>query len=277
MRKSTFISVLLGLCLVACNSEFEKIRTGGNAEQIYEKAMEYYDAGDYLKAQTLYELILNSFRGTAKAEDLAFKYAYTHYYQGSYLLSAHYFENFSNTYTSSEKREEADYMIAYSNYLLSPTFRLDQQNTTKAIEQFQLFINTYPNSDRVATSNELIEEMRKKLETKAFAQGKLYYDLKAYNASIHSFENLLKDFPETEDAEEIRFLILKASFLFAENSFFERQAERYETAMGKYADFQKKFPSSKYMPEAREMLNQTRAKLKIHTQDERYQVTSAGL
>ena len=260
-KRLGFLCLLFPLLWISCRTEFERIRTSSNAELIYEKSMEFYDAGEYLKAQTLFELVLNSFRGSAKAEELAYKYAFTHYHQASFLLAAHYFENFSNTYTSSDRREEADYMRAYSNYLLSPSFRLDQEYTKKAVEQFQLFINTYPNSERVASANDLIDECRKKLETKGFSQGKLYFDLRQYNAAVHSFENLLKDFPETEDAEEIRFLILKSAFLYAENSFYELQQERYEEALEKYEDFRKKFPSSQYMAEARDMLNRSRARL----------------
>lgn len=258
--------ILIALIATACRTEFEKIRTSNDPEVVYSTAMEYYDEGLYLRAQTLFELVLNSFRGSARAEELAFKYAYTHYYQANFILASHYFENFSNTYTSSERREEADYLNAYSNYLLSPTFRLDQQYTVKAIELFQIFINTYPNSDRVASANDLITECRSKLETKEFEQGKLYFDLKDYNAAVHSFENLLRDFPETDNAEEVRFLILRAAFLHAENSFYEKQQERYDLAMTKYDDFRKKFPSSKYNSEASAMVNQSRAKLKTFAQ-----------
>jgi len=257
-----FLLFLMPLLLASCKTEFERIRTSNDPELVYGKAMEFYDEGEYLRAQTLFELVLNSFRGTAKAEELAFKYAYTHYYQSSFLLASHYFENFSNTYSSSERREEADYMNAYSNYLLSPSFRLDQQYTEKAIDLFQVYINTYPNSERVASCNDLIDECRKKLELKGFAQGQLYYDLKNYSAAVHSFENLLRDFPETDNAEEVRFLIFKSAYLLAENSFYEKQAERYEQAVLKYQDFKKKFPSSKYNAEASDMLNQSRAKIK---------------
>ncbi|MBK8502816.1 MAG: outer membrane protein assembly factor BamD [Saprospiraceae bacterium] len=254
--------ILIALLSTSCRTEFEKIRTSNDAELVYTKAMQYYDEGEYLRSQTLFELVLNSFRGSARAEELAFKFAYTHYYQSNFILASHYFENFSNTYTSSDRREEADYLNAYSNYLLSPSFRLDQKYTTKAIELFQIFINTYPNSERVISANELINECRTKLETKEFEKSKLYYELKDYNSAVHSFENLLKDFPETKNAEEVRFLILKSAFLHAENSFFEKQQERYVLAMTKFDDFKKKFPSSKYNSEATDMLNQSRVKIK---------------
>ena len=247
---------------MACRTEFERIRTSNDADKIYENAVKYFEEEEYLKAQSLLELILNSFRGSEKSEDLYFKYAYTHYYTNNYLLAAHYFENFGNTFVSSDRREEAEYMKAYSNYLLSPGHRLDQGYTQTAIDQFQLFVNTYPNSDRVERCNNLIDELREKLEKKDYEQAILYYDLKYYNSAVHTFENLLKDFPETNNAEEVRFLILKSAFLLAENSFFERQKERYEEAVVKFDEFKKKFPASKYMSEATDMAQISRQNLK---------------
>jgi outer membrane protein assembly factor BamD len=261
-RKFIAIFTLIILFSTACRTEFERIRTSSDADKIYESAVKYFEEEEYVKSQTLLELVLNSFRGSEKSEDLYFKYAYTHYYTNNYLLAAHYFENFSNTFVSSKWREEAEFMKGYSNYLLSPGHRLDQANTQKAIDQFQLFVNTYPNSERVERCNNLIDEMRKKLEQKEYDQGILYFDLKLYNSAVHTFENLLKDFPESKNAEEVRFLILKAAFLLAENSFYERQEERYQEALSKFKDFEKKFPSSSYMAQASTMEQNSRRKLK---------------
>src|SRR5680860_48101 len=76
---STFLIVFTG-----CKSEFEQVRTSGEPERIYEKSMEYYENEDYSKAISLMELILSSFRGTSKGEDLYFKYAYANYNPVSY-------------------------------------------------------------------------------------------------------------------------------------------------------------------------------------------------
>jgi len=265
IRTGVKFNILLLTVLLSgsCRTEFEKLRTSTDAERIYEKAIEYYDDEEYQKAQTLFEIILNSFRGTAKAEDLYFKHAYTYYYLNNFILAAHYFETFSNTFTSSAKREDADFLRAYCNYNLSPGYRLDQEYTQNAIELFQLFINTYPNSDRVEECNSLIDSMRKKLEEKTYEQGKLYYDLQNYGSAIHTFENLLKDFPETKHAEEIRFLILKGAFLLAENSFVQFQQERYQSAADKYYDFIRKFPNSMYKSEVDNIFDIIQDKIKL--------------
>lgn len=176
--------------------------------------------------------------------------AYTHYHLGEFILASYYFENFAKTFYNSEKKEEAVFMSAYSNYRLSPSYKLDQSYSVKAIEGMQNFINTYPHSDRVAEANGLIDIMRQKLEQKAYEEGYLYYKIGQYQASLVSFENVLKDFPETARAEEIRFLMLKSSYTYAQKSVYEKRLERYLETVKLYKNFIYKHPESKYLKEA---------------------------
>lgn len=253
--------LILVLAFTSCKSEFEKIRASGDAQTLYKKAFEYYEAEEYQKAQTLFELVISTYRGKKEAEELYFRYAYTYYYLGSYILASYYFKNFSQTYSTSQYREESDFMTAYSNYQLSPTFRLDQTYTLQAIEGFQLFVNTYPQSERVRECNRLIDEMRRKLERKAYEEGQLYYDIRQYQSSMHSFENLLKDFPDTDNAEKIRYMIIKATYSLAENSVVDKKAQRYDETEEKATEFLARYPSSEYAKEVSSILESSNKKL----------------
>ena len=262
MKKTFFIAFVgMSLLLSACKSEFEKIRSSGDVSRIYTKALEYYDQEEYQKAQSLFELIISSYRGKKEAEEIYFKYAYTYYNLEQYILASYYFKNFSNTYGASDLREEADFMSAYSNYKLSPTFRLDQSYSASAIEGFQLFVNTYPNSSRVEECNRLIDELRNKLERKAYDSAKLYFDLREYQAAIQSFDNVLKDFPDTENAETIRYMIIRSAYQLAKNSFVDKQKERYEEARDRASEFLVRFPDSRYNKEVNTIYNQSRESL----------------
>ena len=77
--------------LTACRSSFEQVRLSNDPPLILTESIKFYDKGDYLRAQTLMELILNQYRGTREGEELFFKYSYTHYHLGSYALAATYF------------------------------------------------------------------------------------------------------------------------------------------------------------------------------------------
>lgn len=261
-RLITLASFLLLLLLnSSCKTKFEKIRISNDPERVLREAHAYFDAEDFYKAQTLYELAIPAFRGKLEAEKIFFNYAYTHYNTKQYMLSSHYFKNFANTFGNSEKKEEADYMAAYSHYAMSPAHNLDQSESDKAIEAFQLFMNTYPDSERVKECNELITQMRAKMEDKAFEEGKLYFDLKRYNSATTSLANMLKDFPETDKAAEVRYLIAKASFLLADNSVYLKKVERYNEAIARCNDFLKKHSKTKFKKEVDSYLEDSQKEL----------------
>jgi outer membrane protein assembly factor BamD len=264
--KKQFVHILLFGVFIAlftnCKSEFEKIRASGDVRMLTQKSLDYYNKGAYDKAQQLFELIMPSLKGQPQLEEISYKYAYTHYNQRNYSSANFYFKNFATTFGSSPYREEAEYMAAYSDYKQSPTFRLDQDNSAKAIEGFQYFANNFPESKRVKECNKLIDELRTKMGKKAYTEGVLYYDMQQYNAAITVFENLLKDFPDIADAEEVRYLILKAEYQFASNSIYEKQLERYKLVVLKYNDFTEKYPKSRYQKEAETYLKNANNKIK---------------
>lgn len=273
MKNSLLISLVgVGLFLLstACKSEFERIRTSGDPATILEKAHAYYEEEEYLKAQTLYELVVSSYRGRPEAEKIAYNYAYTYYNLEQYILAAYYFNNFANTYGASQYQEEAEFMHAYSNYQLSPIYRLDQTYTLKAIEALEEFANKHPTSERVSECNRLIDEMRLKLELKDFEAANLYYDLQQYQSAIRSYENLLIEFPDTKKAEEVRYRIIESAFLLAENSFVEKQEERYNDMVKRAEAFMNRYRGGDYFIEVQEMLNDAQKRLK-QLQDVRYQ------
>ena len=255
MRKTTgWLLFSFALFLApACKSNYEKIRTSGDAEKILAKAFEFYEKEQFQRSLSLFDLVLNTLRGDARAEKAYYQYAYCHYNTKQYLLAAYYFKTFSNTFTNSEFREEAAFMSAYSNYQMSPVYRLDQGNTATAIDEFQLFVNLFPKSTRVEECNNIIDELRRKQERKAFGEGELYYNLRQYQSAVISFDNLLRDYPESPDIERVRFLIAKSSYLLSANSVIEKKVDRYAETIVRCNDFLEKYPQSKYTKEIKQL------------------------
>jgi len=238
------ITFCLLILSIGCRSNFEQIRTSGDPTKMYEKANAYFEEGEYSKAISLYELIIPSFRGKAEAEQIAFQFAKANYLRGSFTSSSHYFRSFAETFRASPNREEAMFLSAYSNYKLSPRHKLDQAATQKAIDDFQIFVNTFPNSERISECNQYIDQLRVKLEEKAFDSGKLYFQTRNYSSAIQTLENMLKDFPDSSRSEEARYLIVKASLDWADNSIFTRQEERYKKTVERCTSYIKRHGNS---------------------------------
>ncbi len=135
-------------------------------------------------------------------------------------------------------------MYAYCFYLESPRYSLDQTDTKSAIKELQYFINKYPSSERVKQCNELVDKLRAKLEMKNYEIAKQYYFLDDYKAAIVSFENILKEFPDTKYREEIMFLIVKSNYIHASRSIETKKAERFKAVIDSYHKFASYFPAS---------------------------------
>jgi outer membrane protein assembly factor BamD len=239
------------ITLGGCKSKYEKLRASNDYAKKYAEAIKLYNKKEYTKALGLFEGLVTRYRGYAEAEELFYDYAYTNYKLKDYTSARYHFKNFADTYPSSARAEECRFMSAYCYYLDSPVFSLDQDNTNKAIDNLQLFINLYPKSDRVAEASKLIQNLRDKLEEKAYANAKLYLTISDYQAAVIAFNNALRDYPDTKYAEEIEFLTAKAQYQYAEHSRETSQEERYSLAIS-YADqFIDKYPASKYLSEAK--------------------------
>nr|MBK9652583.1 hypothetical protein [Bacteroidota bacterium] len=58
-----------------------------------------------------------------------------------------------------------------------------------------------------------MDELRLKLETKAFKNARLYYQIEDYKAAIISLNNVVKDYPYSAYKEECLFYT-KSSYIF---------------------------------------------------------------
>lgn len=248
--KNVLSIVLFSLVLIACNKEYDQLLKSNDFGLKLKKAYEYYEKGDYYKAQVLLDQARPFYRGKPELESIYFHYAYTQFHQKKYIFAAHYFRDFAGVFPNSQYTEEALYMSAYANYMLSPSYRLEQTYSKKAIDGFQLFVNTYPTSERVERCNILIDELRLKMEKKAVAEADLYYRLREYQAATRTYKNVLRDYPDTKEADRIRFKIVDASYKLAANSIFTKQQERFLATIDEYKDFIERHPDSEYKKEA---------------------------
>ncbi|MGN5956509.1 outer membrane protein assembly factor BamD [Sphingobacterium lactis] len=266
--KNHVFSLIVGIFLLAglssCKSKFEKVRASNNIQMKYQEAVKYYEKGKYSKALTLFEDLVTRYRGTAEAEDLYYYTAYSSYRLKDYISARYHFKQFADKYPNSQRAEECRFMSAYCFYLDSPRSNLDQENTRKAIEQLQLFVNLYPESEKAEEAGTLIQDLREKLEKKAFDNAKLYFNMGLpddYRAAVIALENVLKVYPDTKHSEEIEYLLVKSQYLFADNSLPRRQEERFNQMLDYYETFSEHYPESKYNNELKGLRSSAERKI----------------
>jgi outer membrane protein assembly factor BamD len=250
--------LVLSLLLSSCG-EYQKVLNKGTSEEQYKMAVKMYEAQNYSKALRLFEKITSIYRGKPQMERIQFMVAQSNFNEKNYSIAGYYFDRFTKNYLKSSKKEEAAFLSAYSYKLASPRFSIDPTDTNKALESFQDFINTYPDSDKIDEANKYYSELRAKLEKKYFEIAKTYYrtadyDLRNYKAAIQAFDNLLEDFLGTKFKEEALYYRLKAAHDFVLKSTDRRKEERIEVAIEAHAKLEKSFPESQFMEDSNLML-----------------------
>ena len=249
MKHKVFIYIFIVLLFSSCG-QYEKVLKSTDYQLKYKKAVEYYEGGDYIRASTILEQIADIYRGTVKADTVEYYRAESYYHQNDYIMASHYFEQLANSFPNSVYAEEASFMTGYCYYKLSPRPSLDQEYTYKAINTLTLFLINHPATTRKAEATKIINDLREKLVEKSYLNAKLYYNLGDYKSAIIALRNSLGDYPDTKHREELMFLILKSSYLLAENSIQSKRLERYQATVDEYYSFIGEFPKGEFSGQA---------------------------
>jgi outer membrane protein assembly factor BamD len=261
--------LILGLLMVTVScSEYQKLLKSEETAPKYEAAERLYKEGEkedskkkLRKALTLLEKIEPEFRGKPQGERLVFMLGDTYYQLGDYFNAPFQFERFLQLYPQSQKAEEARYKIASSFYHRSPRFNLDQTDTRKAIEELQVYLNTYPEGEFVSTANDMAKDLRIKLEKKAYEIAKQYHHTEFYKAAIASFNNFLADYPGSPFREAAYYYRFDSAYKLAINSFQVLMEERLKSAKEFSSSYKKYYPQGEYIPQMEASLEEIEKKL----------------
>ena len=237
-----FVAVLLGSTACDPYAKLAKSRKISDKDSV---AYLYYKKKNYEQAGMIFQDLLGIYRGDYRYRRTLYHFAYCKYYLGEY------------SYPGDELTEECAFMKAVCHRKMSDTYDLDQTETVKAIEEYQLFVTQYPLSTRAKEANEHIKELRLKLAEKSFKQADLYLKISYFKAATIAFKNNIQEYPDSKYKEESYFKMFKASYLYASNSIPSKQEERYQEAISAYLKFIDKFPGSEFKSEAENLYDKT--------------------
>ena len=238
----------LTVSLASC-SEYAKILRSEDPVAHLDYAKKLFEQEKYPKVVKVLEPYYQHFKNTKEAENADWMMAYSWYMDGIYELSAYLMGNFAKTYPLSDKNELAAFMAAQSSYNISPESYLDQENTTKAINALQRFIERYPTAPQVARADSMVRELNEKLDKKAFDIAYNYYRMEDYSSAVIAFTNALDERPYTTQRENLMYYRTKAAAIYANKSIPDKQAQRYADALTYGRLFLRQFPESAHYAE----------------------------
>ncbi|MCP9611897.1 outer membrane protein assembly factor BamD [Coprobacter sp. LH1063] len=259
MKKTLYLLVLV-LCITSCG-EYNKILKSTDNDLKYEYAKKYFDQKKYSRAYTLLSDLVTPFKGTDKAEESLYLLARSYFLAKDYVTSGEYFTTYYKSYPRGQYAELARFYAGYGYYLDSPEARLDQSGTYKAIDELQMFLEYYPNSEKAKEAQDIIIELQEKLAEKELYSVQLYYNLgflmgkNNYEAAVITAQNALKDYPYSKYSQDFSFLILKSKYEEALHSIDAKKEDRFREVIDEYYGFVNDYPDSPNMKEAKKIFS----------------------
>lgn len=261
MKNYSFL-LLFSVIIFASCSDYQKLLKSTDPELKYNKAVEYFDKGDFMRASTLFDEISTYYKGTERSETVLNYIANSYMGQKDYYSASEYFKSYVKTYPKGKYIVDAKYMIGYCYYLDSPDARLDQTATHSALTAFQDFVDLFPESDKVQQAIKYMDELNDKLAYKEFLNAKLYFNLgnylgNNYESAVITAQNTLKKYPSTIYREQLAMIILEAKYQQAVQSVAEKKLDRYRSTIDEYYNYINEFPDGKMRKQAESIFSQS--------------------
>jgi outer membrane protein assembly factor BamD len=252
-----FVAFCVVLALSSCTSKFQKILKNKDTDFKVKMAEKYFKEKKYANAQQLFESVMPFVKGTPRYEELYLQFANSYYYDKDYQNAENLFKTFVEYFPNSTKTEEVEFLRANTYYKRSPKAELDQTTTNRTIQLMQAYIDGHPNGKRAKDAAEVIEASRAKLELKDYNTATLYSNLTMYRAAGISYGLMSDGYPDSKKADKYKLLTIESYFKFAENSYVDRQKERFEKVIFEYNDFVDRFSDSPLLDRAKKIKTQT--------------------
>jgi len=262
MKQIFFILSLLFLA-TGCDS-YNKILKSNSYQEKRNAAVAYYDQKKYDKADGLLDQLLTLSKGTPDAENIYYYYCKTQVALKNYYAAAYHCKNFAKSFPMNPFAEEMEYLQLEALFFDCPDFELDQTNTYKALESIQIFINRHPETTKMADCNRMMDVLRERLQKKAMNAAELFYKMENYRAAAVAYQNLLNDYPDIDDKERLRFLVLDSYYRLAINSIESKKQERLEKALQNHKEFKEEYPNSTYLSETNRIFDACNQALEAH-------------
>ena len=204
MKKITLFIFILSF--ITCSNK--KINVESDFSNNFQKAINYFEKKKYSRARDEFDYIIKSDSGSKLANEAQF-------YKGECLFEIKEYDEAWSSYDryirfSNDliKIEKSRYRICECAILSSNSYQRDQEKTKQALEQLQMFIEDFPQSEFIKDAEESIKKLRYKLAKKEYEVARLYLKLEEYESAIIYFRSVLNNYYDTEFSDEARIGII---------------------------------------------------------------------
>lgn len=246
LRSSTLFFLVSALAFSGCTAtsnlgSSSRLRYGDDAQQNYEGALLAFRRGNCLDAEPVFRRIRREFPYSRFAALSELRVADCKFEAGEYPEAISAYRRFVRFRPSHSQVSYARFRIAESHFeqipedwlLAPPSFERDQGPTREALRQLRRFILDFPEDDRVAEANQMVERSLRLLAQHELYVARFYLRQDAYPATVGRLRLLLTSF-EGSGVEAEALLLLGRTYLRMGDRRLARQT--FQQLVQRYSD-----------------------------------------
>src|SRR5580765_6382990 len=256
IRALSFVVFLAALATVAaCGPKKDVIPKGNQPDKfLFDRGTEQLQEKHWLTAREYFRHILDSYPQSNLRPEAKLGLADSYLGEDtseSMTLAVNEYREFLTFYPTNDRADYAQFKLGMTHYKQMRSSQRDQTESKSAVQEFETFVERYPNSTLMPEAKEKLREARDRLSLHEYEVGVFYFKQRWYPGAIDRLKGLLKADPgfSTRDG---------AYYYLAESLVKVRlNAE----ALPYYEKLIAEFDASEYLQQAKQRRDELRGQL----------------
>lgn len=252
MNKFVLPIVILGLTvLAACGGRPTRLPAGTAQPDkfLFERGTEALNDRKWLTAREYFRQLVDSYPQSPLRADAKLGVGDTYLGEGTTearILAINEFREFLTFFPTHNRADYAQYKLAMAHFYQMLAPQRDQTETRAAIEEFEAFLERYPNSSLTGEVQARLREARDRLSESDYQVGLFYYRNRWYPGAIERFKVLLSRDPGYTHRDGVYFHLAESLVRLA------REAE----ALPYYERLVTEFAQSEHLTDAQRRITE---------------------
>jgi outer membrane protein assembly factor BamD len=225
------LAVLLTVVVSACGARQQAAPL--TADALYDRGVAFYEARRFERAIEDLQRFTEAHFGDDRIPYARLLIGRAYMERREFLLAAGEFDRLVTFYPRHLYVQEARGLLCEAYHRLSPRPQLDQEHTVAGIQHCEYVVAAYPGSAEAEQARVRIIEMRHTLAEKAYQNGLFYLRRRAFDAAAIYFQQAVDGFPDTAVAP---MALLRLYEAYTRIGYVEDASEARERLLRDYPD-----------------------------------------
>jgi outer membrane protein assembly factor BamD len=212
-----------------------------DAEDQFAQAKSEFEKKHYDQAVIEFQKLVFNYPGAVFIDSAQYLLGMSYFNQKDYPLAVTEFNKLLSSFPTSHLSDDAAFMVAFCDFKMSARAELDQESTSKALEELKSFLEDYPESERAKEAQDLVQECRSRLAKKSYENGRLYFKMRQYEAALIYLKDIINEYHDTKWGAPAQFHIAETYL----------KQKKYDQAKEEYQKFLENFPQDKLAGKAK--------------------------